>query len=483
MALTIAKKKNCSDGIYFTGPAAADEVTGSQYLIKFGDKQILLECGLHQSNDYLESYNSNSEKFKFNPREIDYVFLNHAHIDHSGLLPRLVKEGFHGQIITTYATAKVTEALLHNSSYILADEARVLSKRYSRDYMPIYTDDEVYETVDYFYIYDSYNVIYKLDENVSFKWIPNSHCIGSAQLLLILSDENRCKKILYTSDMGSLKQKNHYLGSTEIPDDFTDITIMESTYGAKGRINKKTREFDVEHLRVAIDTVLDRQGTVILPCFSFHRTQEILTTLFEIFGSDPSFNAKIIVDSMLSCQICDIYDTILKNENKALWSRVKSWKNVEFISEKVDSQACIQDDTPKIVLSSSGFCQNGRVVKYLSKYLADENSMIIFSGFIGDDPSYLSYRIKNYKEYKTLNIAGEPIVNRADCITLSTFSSHASHSDLIKFGSSLNTNKIVLVHGSQEAKQNLREELTEAISKNNHTYKVYCSTKDMVCRL
>ena len=130
----MGKKKIKNDGIYFTGESSVD-VTGSQYVVKFGDYQCLLECGLHQSrsNDYLDSYRINAAKFKFKPSEIDFLFVAHPHIDHCGLIPRLVKEGFRGKIISTPQTAMVMKPLLLNSCYIVNDEARVLSKRYGRE--------------------------------------------------------------------------------------------------------------------------------------------------------------------------------------------------------------------------------------------------------------------------------------------------------------------------------------------------------------
>ena len=179
---------------------------------------------------------------------------------------------------------------------------------------------------------------------------------------------------------------------------------MESTYGLNTRISKKTREFDVEHLRVAIDTVLERHGTLVLPAFSFSRSQELLTTLFLLFGDDENFTTPIIVDSMLTCDICFDYGQVLQNDYLDLWNRVYNWKNVKYIREKSDSQTCVLDSTPKICISSSGFCTNGRVLSYLDKYLRDINSMICFSGYVGDDESYLSYRIKNGKSHKTINI-------------------------------------------------------------------------------
>ena len=194
----MAKKKKKGDGIYFTGQSSID-VTGSQYLIKFGEYQILLECGLHQSssNDYLDSYKVNSRKFQFNPSEIDFVFANHVHIDHIGLIPRLVKEGFKGKIIATRNTAFIMKSLLMNCAYIVADEARVLSKRYSREYKPLFDENDVLKTMSLVNVYDNYNIVNNLNENISFQWLKNSHCLGSAQLQLILQDELKTKKILY----------------------------------------------------------------------------------------------------------------------------------------------------------------------------------------------------------------------------------------------------------------------------------------------
>lgn len=482
-ANTIGRKKKLKeDGILFCGNNATD-VTGSIALIKFGGKQILLECGLYQDNSYLEAYKVNSEKFKFDPSEIDYVFVGHTHIDHIGLLPRLVKEGFNGKIILTYATSVMAKYLLLNCAFIVADEARVLSKRYGREYEPLYLEDDVWKTIKLFHIYNEYDFLYELDDVVTFQWLKNSHCVGAAQLQLILDDGLKKRKILYTSDIGALETKNHYVENTEVPQFYNDICIMESTYGVNTRVSNKTREFDVEHLKVAINTVLERQGTVVLPAFSFSRSQELLTTLYLLFGEDETFTTPIVVDSMLTCDVCDAYGNVLFDDDYELWDKVYNWKNVKYIKEKTDSQACVLDNTPKIVISSSGFCTNGRILSYLTQYLRDINSMIIFSGFVGTNESYLSYRIKNGKTHKTININKKPVPNRADCITMSTFSSHADFNDLLAYGGNLNTNLLVLVHGSIEAKNCLKEHLKEKISENDKTYKVKCSEKGMIIPL
>lgn len=476
----MAKKKikKDIDGIFLTGYSSID-VTGSCYYIRFNGKQILLECGLHQETDYLKAYKINSQKFKFKPSEIDYIFVTHPHIDHIGLIPRLYKEGCKARIIMTHKTAVIADALLRNCCFILHEEARIISKRCGRNYTPIYSIDDVEKALDFFYEYDDYNVPYVLDKCVSFEWLRNSHCVGAAQLYLTLNSDIKCRRILYTGDLGSFHTRNHYVEDSEKLKYFADYVLMESTYGDSSRTTRKTRDFDVEHLRSAINTVLERKGSVIMPAFSFSRTQEILTTLYEIYHGNHSFNAKIIVDSVLSCEISELYSVILDEDDLKLWRKVSSWENVRFVTGKEESQEYIKSPIPKIVISSSGFCTNGRIISYLQQYLRDRNSMIIFSGYVGDTPDYLSYRIKNFSSNKTININKKPIPNRADCISLTTYSSHANHDELVEYGSNLNTNMLVLVHGSKDAKEDLATDLKEEISRNNKTYRVRISEKDM----
>lgn len=478
----MAKKKIKRDCILFCGHSSED-VTGSQYLIQFANTKILLECGLYQSssNSYLDSYRINSEKFKFKPSEIDYLFVAHAHIDHTGLIPRLVREGFHGKIIATRNTALVMKSLLMNSCYIVNEEAKILSKRFGRNYEPIYEIEDVKKTLSLVQVYDEFDTIYELNENVKFEWLKNSHCVGAAQLRLTLKSETKTKHVLYTSDIGELSPQNSYVFPTEIPDTYNDVVLMESTYGANGRSKRASRDFDLSHIKATVDTTLERGGSVLFPCFSFSRTQEVLTSLFQIYGKQFAYN--IIVDSMLSCEISKLYKSLLTGKDLEKWEEVYNWPNVRFVSDKEISRTILADNSPKIIISSSGFCTNGRIVGYLKKYLRDHNSSIVFSGFTGDNQSYLSYRIKNYRDQKYISINKEKVPNRADCVTLSSFSSHANQDDLIKYGSSLKTEKLILVHGSKESKECLSEKLKDAICKNDKSYRVLSASKGMVVYL
>ncbi len=242
----MSKKKKSPDCIEFLGEAS-HSVTGSMILIQFEGHKYLLECGLYQSskNDYLDAYRVNSRKFDFDPAQIEYVWIRHPHIDHCGLLPRLVREGFSGTILTTEETAQIMKPLLLNSSYLVKEEARILSKRFGRDYAPIYSEEDVKHALSLIQVYSEYDQIYRLDDIVRFQWLGNSHCLGAAQIQIILSGKMKEKKILYTSDLGPIHSNNHFVRETEIPDFFNDVVIMESTYGSPSRSNRNSRKQDL----------------------------------------------------------------------------------------------------------------------------------------------------------------------------------------------------------------------------------------------
>lgn len=313
------KKKKDENRICFLGEAS-DDVTGSMYLVEFEDKKILLECGLYQSskNSYLDSYRKNSAKFGFDPASIDYVFVGHAHIDHCGLLPRLVKEGFKGEIICTTNTYSIMRFLLLNSCHILREEAETLSRTYKRNYEPLYDEGDVFAAMELVEPHDGFDSVVRLDDKVSFRYYRNSHCVGAVQTQIILTGETS-KKILYTSDLGALNPVNHFVPKTEIPDEYNDVVIMESTYGDPRRCNKKTRKSDEDKIKAIVDTIQVTKGRALFPAFSFSRTQELLYTIYKLYGKDESFDLDVVIDSTLSCAITQLYQSMLDLEDMRLW--------------------------------------------------------------------------------------------------------------------------------------------------------------------
>jgi metallo-beta-lactamase family protein len=473
----MSKKKKTNVKISFIGQNA-NEVTGSMTLIEFRDKKILLECGLYQDGSIFDTYKVNSRRFPFKAKEIDYVFLNHAHIDHTGLLGKLVKEGFRGRVISSKITKKFCDPLLGDSAFIVSRDAEFLSKRKGKVIPPLYEESDAKTALELIEDH-KYKEIIELDDTVSFKFLHNSHIPGAAQLELYLKDENsRVRKLLYTSDMGSMRLKKCFVSDMDYCTK-ANIVITESTYGQEDRLlHKKDRDKDIEKIKsIILETCLERNGRILIPCFSLDRTQYMLKILYDIFGNDPNFKIPIVIDSPLSCKITKIYQDVLEGEDKEIIDEITSWKNLRMISENCDSKANIADKSPKVVLSSSGFLTAGRSVKYLKEFLPHTNDMVLFVGYAS--PSSLAYKIKNGKSNKTISIEGKPYRNRCGVVCLNSFSSHIQRDEIINYMKSIACDKIVLVHGEEKSKLSLKYELEEELGKMGKTTKVVCAHKGM----
>lgn len=472
------------NGILLAGKAS-DEVTGSMYLVTFNGYNILIECGLYQSSDLWEAYRINTKKFPFDPKKIDYIFLEHPHIDHSGLIPRLYKEGCHARIIMTKTCAEIVMLLWENSGYIMAKTAVRLSKQSGRVYEPEYTKDDIDRALTFIDYYDEYDRIYQLAEGVRFQWLKNGHCLGATQLQLILGTNGETRKILYTSDIGALKPINHFMTETEIPNFHNDIHLMETTYGNPTRAIKTSREHELMKVRGVIRNTFAKHGQVIFPAFAFAKMQELIVSLYEMYHDDPSFKEKIYVDTMLGVDICKAYERVLTGEDKELWKKVLHWDKLVLVREYPDSEALLNDGHSKIVISASGFATNGRVVNHLKKVIKDENSTIIISGYPGANEGYLARRLVNYKEQgkKKISIDGVEYPYRANLVVMETVSSHADFNGLLTYGGHVRTNKLVLIHGDMEGREALKPILEEERSRNNLNMCVEIGKQGMFLKL
>lgn len=483
----IAIKKLTSDGIYCLGQASGGQVTGSCYLVKFGQSRVLLECGLYQSatNSYIDAYKINSRPFEFKPKSIDAVVIGHPHIDHTGLLPRLVAEGYSSPIYATSKCIAIMRPLLLNSQAILENEARLLSKKYRRDYKPLYTIADVKKTIKLLTPCDiAYNESLNIAPGITLGIDSNSHTVGSVQIRLYLRDELRTKKILYTSDIGAIKTENHFVDKFKPIEGYFDVVIGESTYGCQTDSHRK-RKTDLELMRTTIDETLDKGGTVLMSAFSFQRTQELLYSLWVLYGSDRNFNTAIIIDSRLSVEICKLYSRLLDGDDLDLWQQIMSWENLRLVSEKSESDMYIADkSTPKIVISASGFMTAGRSVAWCRELLGDKRNAIILSGYTGSSREFLSYRLKNAKPHDIVKINGSPVKCEASIRTLLTFSSHMPHRDLVGYygGRYFDCEKLILCHGSDEAKSALKVDVEKEKEKNNKTYKILLGNIGMLVR-
>lgn len=474
----MGKKKNNKVKISFIGNNSTD-VTGSMILIETEYNNILLECGMIQSSNSILDYKDNAKSFPFKPKNIDYVFLGHVHIDHIGRLPKLVRDGFKGKIITTEITSKLIKPMLKDSCNIIRKDADYISKKRGKVFEPFYNEDDVYSTLDLTYSYD-YGVIHKLDENTSFRFLHNAHIIGACQIELFLkTSTGYIEKILYTSDLKGLQNKNYYVEDTEFCTK-ANVVISECTYGADNRNININRQKDLEKIRTIVKQVcLMDKGRILIPVFSLSRAQEILTNLYMLFSEDKDFKIPIILDSPLIWEITKAYKDALQGEHKELFENVCNWANVRFIKDYNESKICLSDRSPKIVLSSSGFLSKGRSINYLKEYIKNIKDCILFVGYIPQGS--IADKIKNGQ--KNISIEGKSYKNRCSITVLNSFSSHIGQIELSNYLKNINTEKIYLVHGDENSKLRMKELLEEELSKISKTTRVIATNKGTVCSL
>lgn len=465
----MSKSKKNKVKVSFVG-RASEQVTGSSFLIETPNKKILVECGLSQGKTLLEDYKNNSQKFKFKPKELDYVILLHAHMDHIGNVPRLYKEGSQAKLILPEGSRELYGLMWEDGAHILLKDSKDLSKKFKRDYEPLYTKDNVKITENFIQEFPVKEKI-QIDEELELRFIPSGHIINAYQVELWIRNSNRVVKIAYTSDLGNVKLKNYYTTEFE-PIEKANLLISENTYNdiERKKTSQKTREKDREKIKAAVaQHCIDMKGKVMFPTFSLHRCQVLLSELYELFGGNEGFNIPVLIDSPLSIKISNYFLRNLKGEEREFFEKVLNWKNVKLLREFEENQVFLNGDKPCIFLSSSGMMQAGRSVSNAKKLLRSEKNCIIFCGYSVENS--LAWKLKQ-KKNKTITIEGEKIPNRANVVVLNSFSSHMQRDDLLEYLSNGNFDKIALVHGNWNNKIIFGKELQDLINKKNKTGKV-----------
>lgn len=474
----MSKNKKSKIKINFIG-GNSYQVTGSMILIETEYKNILLECGMIQSSNSIRDYKENAKSFPFKPKNLDYVFLGHVHIDHVGKIPKLVRDGFQGKIITTEITSKLLKPMLKDSCNIIRKDADYISKKRGVIFEPFYNEDDIYDTLNLTYIYD-YGIIHKLDENTSFRFLHNAHIIGACQIELFLkTSTGHIEKILYTSDLKGSQNKNYYVDDTEYCTK-ANIVISECTYGADDKNFNINRQKDLDKIKTVVNQVcLMDKGRILIPVFSLSRAQEILTNLYVLFNEDKDFKIPIILDSPLIWEITKAYKDALQGEYLELFEKVCNWENVRFIKDYNESKLCLNDNSPKIVLSSSGFLTKGRSINYLKEFIKNTKDTIIFVGYAPEGS--IAARIK--KGQKNITIEGKSYKNRCGITILNSFSSHIGQVELLNYLKNIVADKIYLVHSEESSKLRFKELLEEELRKMNKTTRIIATNKNCVCSL
>lgn len=452
-------------------------VTGSMVFIETEDHKILVDAGLHQSNSKYDDFLINKRKYKeFKAKEIDYIFISHNHSDHFCLLPKLYKEGCRAKIIVSSCSAGIMKRMLEDSAYISERDIMLINSQNNKNYDPLYTIDDVDKCMDFVNEYMPLQKT-KLGQTLSFEFVPNGHLLGSCQVILYITENNIEKRILVTGDIGNHEVHNYYVNDF-VPVEYVDVVIGESTYGDRPDIKtgQKERNNDIEKLFSVINTqVSELNGQVIIPTFANHRLQFLATMIYLIF-KDLDFKYKVYIDTPLGIDLFSEYKKVLSNDELQLFKEVMSWKNLVFVKESEESKALVNSTEPCVILSTSGMCQNGRIRHHLKKAVPNSNATILFVGF--STPGSLASLLRD-KNIKSITIDQKQYVCRCACFSLKSLSGHAPFNQLVNYYSSINTQKIILHHGSEKAKLILKRSLELELEKKCKSTRVIAANSSL----
>ena len=454
---------------------AAKTVTGSNFLVEAAGKKFLVDCGMFQGRGDTEL--QNYKDFAYNPSEIDFMLLTHAHMDHSGRIPKLYKEGFRGPIFAHKATCDLCTIMLQDSGHIQEMESVWKNKKRQRKgeklLEPLYTVQEAIDCLELFTPVQ-YDEIIEIDKNIHVRFNDAGHMLGSSIIEIWENVDGKETKTVFTGDLGN--NDIPLLGEPTMIDD-ADFLVMESTYGS--RLHNKNNQKAEIFLDVVSET-LDRKGTVVIPSFAVGRTQEILYELNKLKENrtDEKFRreyatlmkAPVYVDSPLAISATQIFKDnmeLFDDETKArisMGDNPLEFPGLRFAQTADESKALNENPVPSIIISASGMCEVGRIKHHLKHHIWDPNSTILFVGY--QAPGTLGYSIVNGAE--TVKIFGEEIKVRAEIEYIEGYSGHADQEWLMNFVYSFikKPKHIFLVHGEEESQEVLRDKIMSEIGIN-----------------
>lgn len=435
---------------------AAGCVTGSCHILTVNNKTILLDCGLYQGKDEKERGN---DAFNFSPSKIDYVILSHAHIDHSGRIPLLYKQGFKGEIICTQGTMDLCSVMLSDSGHIHEMEVEWKNRKRIRQGLPkiepLYTVQDA-EASMFLFRGKQYDEIINVTQGLSIRFRDAGHLLGSAMTELFVKEEGKEEiKLVYSGDVGN---KNIPIIKDPTYIEEADYVIMETTYGNREHINIKD---ELEQFADIIKNTLKRGGNVIIPSFAVGRAQEVLYTLNSYIEKKILKNITVYVDSPLasnSTSIFNKYTDYYDDEAKAIIRGGRNPLNFEgliFTKSAEESAQINKIQSGAIVISASGMCEAGRIKHHLKHNLWRKECSIVFVGYQAEGTLGRSI-IDGAKKVK---IFGEDIAVNAQIHNLHGLSGHADRNGLLEWamGFKNKPQEILLVHGDKEAQISFKE--------------------------
>ncbi len=446
--------------IHFYG--AARTVTGSQYLLEANGARLLLECGLFQGRR-AETYERN-RNFRFDPAGLNAVLLSHAHIDHSGNLPNLVKQGFAGPIYATPPTADLADIMLRDSGHIQEADIQWLNKRRQErgEYPlePLYTEEDAARVAPLFERWP-YGQPFEVAEGITAEFIEAGHILGSAAIRLTVRERGQTTRLWFSGDIG--RRDLPLLRDPILPFD-ADYLMMECTYG-----DKPHRDPVKAHLEFhqAVLRTVRRGGKVIVPAFAVGRTQELVYSLHLMAVAGTLPHIPVYVDSPLALHATQIFEKHPEcyDEQTLQFIRIGkhpalSFSNLKYIQTVEESKALNDRKEPMVIIAASGMAEAGRILHHLKNNIEDPKNTVLIVGW--QAPNTLGRRLADREP--TVRIYGEEYAVRAEVVTIGGLSAHAGQDLLTEYAAALNSRSkgVILVHGEERAADALRAKLAEA---------------------
>ena len=438
-------------------------VTGSCHLLECGGTRILIDCGLYQGSRELNE--DNRAAFGFNPKTIDYLILTHAHLDHCGRIPLLVKRGFTGEIITTAASRELAKLVMLDAAHLQEEDAAWQArkaarkgKKAGRRATPLYTTLDALNSLDYFGRTADYDKPLQLADGIQARFIDAGHILGSASIVFDLQENGRQRRVVFSGDLG---YSNRAILRNPTPPPKTNVVVMETTYGDRAH---KQLQPSIDELYGAINDTFRRGGNVIIPTFALERAQEILYYLREgVEAGDLPGSMQVFLDSPMAISATEIFrrhpECYDADMNKLLHSGRDPFDlpGLHFTRETAESIALNQIGGGAVIMAGSGMCTGGRIRHHLKNNLANERCSVVFVGYAARGT--LARRIIDGA--KKVRIFGEQITVQAAIHTIGGFSAHADRDELLAWHQHTGKPSMtVLVHGDEDSMRTFARKLS-----------------------
>ena len=445
---------------------AAGEVTGSKHLITTDSgKTILLDCGMYQGKG-METDAANRE-LGFDPKDIHYLLLSHAHIDHSGLIPYIYSLGFRGKIFCTPATRDLCQLMLQDTAFIQEQDVRWYNKKMDRLHKPkikpLFDTNHAQQVMKLFRTVD-YDTTYRIDDELHIRFTNSGHMLGSAIISLTINENGQSKRIAYTGDIGRLH--SHILST---PQAFPqcDYLICESTYG--DRLHDDALVSEEQVLGVVEETCMYKKGKLLIPSFSVGRTQEIVYVLNQLYNDGRLERIPVYVDSPLSANATEIFRRHAHTLNDEVRDTMRfdpdpfGFNTLRYITDVQQSKALNRSEQACIIISSSGMLEAGRIKHHVSNHIDDPSTTILIVGYC--TPTSLGARIQD-PSLRFVSIFGYDHRIRAHVTKIEGFSGHGDYSEMIQYFTASQdpqqVKQVFIVHGESSAQEAYSQHLQAA---------------------